>query len=37
VRTFEGLSLSRPINMRDVILDEDIKEFFDNHKLAELS
>lgn len=36
VRTFEGLSLSRPINMRDVILDEDIKEFFDNHKLSEL-
>ena len=35
VRTFEWLSLSRAINKRDVILDEDIKEFFDNHKLSD--
>jgi ATP-dependent exoDNAse (exonuclease V) alpha subunit len=30
VRTFEGLSLSRPITMRDVILDDDIKDFLKN-------
>jgi len=35
VRTFEWLSLTRPVTLRDVIIDEDIKEFFDNHKLAE--
>ena len=35
VRTFEWLSLSRPVTIRDVIIDEDIKEFFDNQKLAE--
>lgn len=38
VKTFEWLSLTRPITMRDVILDEDIKEFMSaNQKLSHLS